>query len=149
MKTFGIALAAALVLSAGAASAQAISEVGVTAGSLDDRTAFGARVGVDAFDLPYGLGLEATYDGTVRQDVVGVNLKTGLALTERLGAYALAGVGYQWSQLQEDQGTWTYGGGLTYDLTERVQLDGRVRVLNTFNDKTEDTLLTVGLNYKF
>ena len=153
MKNFVLAAvtAATLALTAGAATAQerAINEVGVVAGSLADDTAFGARVGLYDFDLPYGLQLEGTYDGTVRQDVVGLNLVGKTALTERVNGYVLAGVGYDWNDRQGDRGVWTYGAGLTYALTPSTELDLRVRTFNSFRDSSDDTAVTLGVNYAF
>ena len=152
MKNFVLAAvtAATLALTAGAATAQerAINEVGVVAGSLADDTAFGARVGLYDFDLPYGLQLEGTYDGTVRQDVVGLNLVGETALTERVNGYVLGGVGYDWNDAG-DEAVWTYGAGLTYALTPTTELDLRVRTFNSFEDSSDDTAVTLGVNYVF
>lgn len=151
MKNFVLAAAAVATLAmAGTASAQerAINEVGVVAGSLSDDTAFGARVGLYDFDLPYGLGIEGTYDGTVRQDVVGLNLVGKTALAERVNGYVLGGVGYDWNDAG-DEAVWTYGAGLTYALTPTTELDLRVRTFNSFEDSSDDTAVTLGVNYVF
>lgn len=151
MKTMIFAAVAALALSTAPAMAQdrAITEVGVTAGAIGGDTSFGARVGLHDFNLPYGVQLEGTYDGTEWQDTVGVNAVKTVPLTDRFAAYGLVGLGYDWNDNRGDRGTWAYGGGMTYALTETIGVDARVRVINALEDSSDDTAYTVGLNYKF
>ena len=65
--------------------------------------------------------------------------------------YALAGVGYR-TQSHNDRNIWNYGGGLKYNLTSSLELDGRYRrtedLKTTRTSKPEDRV-TLGVNYKF
>jgi opacity protein-like surface antigen len=137
-------IAAAAVLMAGTASAQ---EVGGAVGQIEGRdTVVSAR---------YQTGLvEFTADTLTDGDVfdttlVGVNLVKDFALTERLSVYALGGLGYAWSPGFETA-TYAYGGGATFALTDRVELDARVREVEAFrSDTPRQTIATLGFNVKF
>ena len=64
--------------------------------------------------------------------------------------YALAGVGYKWSDAK-DEAIYNVGGGFRYGLTKNFELDARYRHLANFkNDKpSKNDAFTVGVNYKF
>ena len=64
--------------------------------------------------------------------------------------YALAGVGYKWSDAK-DESIYNVGGGVRYGLTKNLELDARYRHLANFkNDKpSKNDAFTVGVNYKF
>ena len=65
--------------------------------------------------------------------------------------YALVGVGYR-TEKHNDRNIWNYGGGLKYNLTSSLELDGRYRrtedLKTTRTSKPEDRA-TIGVNYKF
>lgn len=152
-----LALAAVLATASTAAMAQArpaVAEVGAYAGGWEDNdTVLGARVQFDDIRTPYNLAVEVTYDGLVGdnrvdRDLIGVNLVGEHALDRGFGVYALAGVGYQWSTVG-DNATWTYGAGLTYAVSQRTELDLRVRTINSFENGSDDTAVTLGVNYAF
>lgn len=151
MKMLTILAASAAVLMAGAASAQ---EVGVGFGSAEGRdTAVSARFS-PAVVGPLGTDVEFTYDTLVGDnsfdaDAVGVNLVKDFNLTDRLAVYGVAGLGYAWTDYA-DSATYTYGAGATFDLTDRLQLDARVREIEAFRDNSEGlTVSTIGFNLKF
>lgn len=146
-----ITLIVAAALMAGAASAQ---EVGLAVGQLESReTAVSARIQSDIAG-PFGTDIEITGDTLVGDNsfngtLLGANLVKDFDLTNRLSVYALGGLGYAWTS-GFDTATYTYGGGVTYDLTDRFQLDGRVREVESFRDNTSgQTIATVGFNVKF
>lgn len=62
--------------------------------------------------------------------------------------YALAGVGYRWSDVA-NEGIYNVGLGARYALTERVELDGRYRFISNFDNNRTDNVFTVGMNVKF
>lgn len=150
MKMIAI-LAATTALMAGAASAQ---EVGVAYGSAEGRdTAVSARFS-PAVIGPLGTNVEFTYDTLVGDnsfdaDAVGVNLVKDINLTDRFAVYGVAGLGYAWTDAR-DTATYTYGAGAKFDLTDRLQLDARVREIESFRDNTDGlTVSTIGFNLKF
>jgi opacity protein-like surface antigen len=65
--------------------------------------------------------------------------------------YALVGVGYR-TESRKDRNIWNYGGGVRYNLTSSIELDGRYRRTEDLktepNSKAEDRV-TLGVNYKF
>ena len=137
-------IAAAAVLMAGTASAQ---EAGVAVGQLEGNdTVVSARyqtgiVEFTADTLTGGKVLDNTF--------VGVNLVKDFALTERLSVYALGGLGYAWTP-GFDTATYTYGAGATYALTDRIEVDARVREVESFrSDTVGQTIATLGFNVKF
>jgi opacity protein-like surface antigen len=94
---------------------------------------------------------EGTYDYS-KGDVntVAVNSVVGYD-TGIVTPYALAGVGYR-NEPHNNRNIWNYGGGLKYNLTSSIELDGRYRrtedLKTTRTSKPEDRV-TLGVNYKF
>jgi opacity protein-like surface antigen len=70
-----------------------------------------------------------------------------------LTVYALAGAGDEVSEKGKTNYTYSYGGGLKYDVTKNVELDARYRRIDYFlsNPSTghKEDRVTVGLGYKF
>ena len=99
----------------------------------------------------FGLAGEGTYDYS-KGDVntVAVNSVVGYD-TGFVTPYALAGVGYR-NEPHNNRNIWNYGGGVKYNLTSSIELDGRYRrtedLKTTRTSKGEDRA-TVGVNYKF
>lgn len=64
--------------------------------------------------------------------------------------YALAGVGYAWNTVK-NQDVYAVGGGVRYSVTNNIELDGRYRHIANFkNEKgTKNDAVTIGVNYKF
>lgn len=154
MKNVILAATAALALTvaAGTASAQAVplTEVGVAAGTVDgDFNAFGARAQFGDITTPFGTNIEVTFDGARSSELIGVNLVAERALTDRVGVYALGGLGYAWIDNGDDAPTWTYGAGATYRVNDRVEFDLRARTINSFENRSDNTIYTLGVNFAF
>ncbi len=62
--------------------------------------------------------------------------------------YALAGIGYRWSDAK-NEGVWNVGAGVRYNVVENVELDARYRYISSFQNERAGNLFTLGLNYKF
>lgn len=144
--------AVAVALMASAASAQ---EVGVAVGSVEGRdTVASVSYSPTAVTGPFNTQVEFTYDTLVGDnsfdaDLVGVNLVKVVNLTDRLAVYGLGGVGYAWTNV-EDRATYTYGAGVSYDLTDNLRLDARVREVEAFDSNTDAfTVSTVGFVARF
>lgn len=148
-----LAATAAIALgAAGAAVAQPIpvTEIGGSVGTVEGNyTNYGVRAQLGEINFPFSTNLELTFDGNERgTELLGANLVAERQLTDRVGGYLLGGVGYRWANRYEDA-TWTYGGGLTYALTERTELDLRARTINSFENSRDDTIYSLGVNFKF
>ena len=65
-----------------------------------------------------------------------------------LTPYALAGVGYRWSDAKNEP-VWNVGAGVRYDVTKNVELDARYRYVSSFQNERQGNAFTLGLNYKF
>lgn len=65
-----------------------------------------------------------------------------------LTPYALAGVGYRIADVKNEP-VWNVGGGVRYDLTSNIGVDGRYRYLSDFNRLRDENIVTLGVNYKF
>jgi hypothetical protein len=140
-------LAVALASVALLATPTFAQEVGVGLGTVDgNETTYAVRVQPFA-DAP--LTFEGTFDAFDSTDLLGVNLVATKGLTDRLGVYALGGVGYRWDNRLTEDATWTYGAGATYELTESLGLDARARSVNSFENDRDVTLYTVGVNVSF
>lgn len=73
--------------------------------------------------------------------------------------YAFAGIGYGWNAwgkgandfVDDAKALYNIGGGLRYDLTKNVELDGRYRYIQAINGaKFENNhVISLGANYKF
>ena len=152
MNKLGImAIAAVGLLAASAASAQ---EVGVSVGSVESRDTVVSASYSPAVTGPFNTQVEFTYDTLVGDnsfdaDLVGVNLVKVINLTDRLAVYGLGGIGYAWTNV-EDRATYTYGAGASYDLTDNLRLDARVREVEAFDSNTDPfTVSTVGFVARF
>lgn len=62
--------------------------------------------------------------------------------------YALAGIGYRWSDAKNEP-VWNVGAGVRYNVVENVELDARYRYISSFQNERAGNLFTLGLNYKF
>ena len=152
MNKLGImAIAAVGLLAASAASAQ---EVGVSVGSVESRDTVVSASYSPAVTGPFNTQVEFTYDTLVGDnsfdaDLVGVNLVKVINLTDRLAVYGLGGIGYAWTNV-EDRATYTYGAGVSYDLTDNLRIDARVREVEAFDSNTDAfTVSTVGFVARF
>lgn len=65
-----------------------------------------------------------------------------------LTPYALAGVGYRWSDFKNEP-VWNVGAGVRYGVTKNVELDARYRYISSFQNERQGNAFTLGLNYKF
>jgi len=143
--------AVAVALMASAASAQ---EVGLSVGSVEGRDTVASASYSPAVTGPFNTQVEFTYDTLVGDnsfdaDLVGANLVKVVNLTDRLAVYGLGGVGYAWTNV-EDRATYTYGAGVSYDLTDNLRLDARVREVEAFDSNTDAfTVSTVGFVARF
>ena len=97
---------------------------------------------------PLGLGVEGTYDYKQgdTQDISG-NVLTSMKFGS-FSPYALAGVGYRWSDAANEK-TWTVGGGVKYSLTRSLEVDTRYRRIEGFDSKRTEDRATIGVNFKF
>jgi opacity protein-like surface antigen len=62
--------------------------------------------------------------------------------------YALAGVGYRVADVKNEP-VWNVGGGVRYEITSNIEIDGRYRYLSDMNRKRDENIFSVGVNYKF
>jgi opacity protein-like surface antigen len=114
---------------------------------------FGASLG---YQFNKYLRAEGTYDYRYNEDNSRTKLSSSTALGNLIvqypiGAftpYALAGAGYRWSDLKNEQ-VWAAGGGVRYAVTRNVEVDGRYRYIANYDNKRDNSVFTVGLNYKF
>lgn len=131
--------------------------VGVTVGQRtgDDRhTSVGVSVGRQlnkniAVEGQYEHGFNRKNGDTVRDRVSG-NVLVG----QRIGAvtpYVVGGLGYEWRDGADDRAVYAVGGGAKLHVTERVDLDGRYRYINSLDSgkRGAENLFTVGVNFKF
>lgn len=65
-----------------------------------------------------------------------------------LTGYTLAGIGYRWADVK-NEAIWNVGGGLKFDITKKIELDGRYRYIANFENDRSSNMFTVGVNYKF
>ena len=65
-----------------------------------------------------------------------------------LTPYVLAGIGYRWSDAQNEP-VWNVGAGLRYGVTKNVELDARYRYISSFQNERQGNAITLGLNYTF
>ena len=116
------------------------------------------------FGYSYGsyMAAEAYYDyvrpekqayGRDKQQF-GINLLPKYRLgNSGLTIYALAGVGDEVDEKVKTNYTYSYGGGIKYDVTKAIELDARYRRIDYFTTNTatghQDDRVTVGLGYKF
>jgi Opacity protein and related surface antigens len=112
---------------------------------------FNARGG---YDFGY-VRLEADYDYLGNRHRDGLNLVTGNALFEysfnRITPYALVGTGVVFNEFGNREGVYNVGGGVRYNVTSNVEVDGRYRYVDTINQTRRDGehVTTLGVNYKF
>ena len=62
--------------------------------------------------------------------------------------YALAGVGYRWTDIKNDY-VYNVGGGVRYSVTKDIELDARYRYINDFDNVKHNNVISLGANYKF
>jgi opacity protein-like surface antigen len=128
---------------------------GVNAGVVrnENDATFGASLG---YQFNNYLRAEGTYDYRYNED----NSRTKLTSSTVMGnaivqfpigsftPYALAGTGYRWSDLKNEQ-VWNAGGGIRYNVMRNVDVDARYRYVANYDNKRDDNVFTVGLNFKF
>jgi opacity protein-like surface antigen len=62
--------------------------------------------------------------------------------------YVLVGGGYRWSGFKNES-VYNVGGGVRYELTSRFEVDARYRYVADFNNRRDENVMTLGVNYKF
>ena len=62
--------------------------------------------------------------------------------------YAIAGAGYRFSDTKNEP-IWNVGGGVRYELTSNIDLDGRYRYITDFKRKRDENVVSLGASYKF
>lgn len=98
--------------------------------------------------------VEALYDyGWRNNSAYNSNSLVGNVIAQypfgRVTPYALAGTGYRWTK-DRDEAIWNVGGGLRYSITTNVEADLRYRYISNYSGtKTNDNVVTFGLNYRF
>jgi opacity protein-like surface antigen len=65
-----------------------------------------------------------------------------------LTPYALAGVGYRWTDIKNDY-VYNVGGGVRYGVTKNIELDARYRFVTDFDNLKQNNVISLGANYKF
>ena len=70
--------------------------------------------------------------------------------------YGLAGLGYRWNSASTvaDHSVYNVGGGVKYDFTKNIEIDGRYRRIDGLQSKdrtstSAEDRATIGVNYKF
>lgn len=137
--------------------------VGLNAGgSVGSDRAYSGGV-VAGYNYSQYLAAEYGYDYVrPNSDVAGRDTKhqVGASLLPkyRLGnspftVYALGGVGYSFNEQTKNGTTYSYGGGVKYDVAKNIEFDARIKRVDYFSDaatraRAEDRV-TAGLNYKF
>ncbi|QIG65986.1 outer membrane protein [Ochrobactrum phage vB_OspM_OC] len=95
---------------------------------------------------------ELAYEYTVNNShLLSTNFIAGYPLNG-IKPYVLAGVGYKWNDNHSDYAVWNVGGGIKFNVTERLELDTRYRFVKPFdggNDSEKDHRITVGVNYRW
>ena len=69
-----------------------------------------------------------------------------------LTPYLMAGAGYRWDNETANHTVYNLGGGVKYDLTKSIQLDGRftrTEAFDTAKYRGYEDKFTAGVNYKF
>ena len=85
----------------------------------------------------------------LKSDVVTGNAIAQLPLNLfNVTPYALAGVGYKWSDAK-DEYIYNVGGGIRYSLSKNIELDARYRYISDFKNERNTNAFTAGVNYKF
>lgn len=128
---------------------------GVNAGLVraERDASFGASLG---YQFNKYLRAEGTYDYRYNEDNAATKLTSSTVMGNAVlqfpvGAftpYALAGSGYRWSDLKNEQ-VWNVGGGVRYGVTRSVDVDARYRYIANYDNKRDDNVFTVGLTFKF
>ena len=156
-----IATLFALGLTAGAAHAQTTglyvgAGAAVQGTSVEDAQWGGtATVGyrVNRFLSVEGLADFGAGTGTLRGNQALFGVVTAGVPVGPVTPYVLAGVGYGFNGLaltQNDPGSlWTAGVGVRYAITNRWELDGRWRRIESFNGDASAERFTVGVNFRF
>ena len=85
---------------------------------------------------------------------VGVNLLPKYRLGNTpFTVYALGGVGYSFDEKTKNGTTYSYGGGVKYDVAKNIELDARIKRVDFFSDSANrakaDDRFTLGINFKF
>jgi len=133
--------------------------VGVRGGDLYKNEVNNWTVGGNAgYEVNKFARVEINYDRLNNKDhkVFNSDIVTGNAIAQlpigifNLTPYALAGVGYGWSDYKNGN-IYNVGGGIRYDFAKNIELDGRYRHISNFkNEKTSTTdAFSLGVNYKF
>lgn len=62
--------------------------------------------------------------------------------------YALLGGGYRWSGFKNES-VYNVGAGVRYEIASRFEVDARYRYVADFNNRRDENVMTLGVNYKF
>ena len=97
--------------------------------------------------------IRPAHGGDTRQQVALSILPKYRLGNSPLSVYALGGVGYSWDEKSKNGTTYSYGGGVKYDVSKSVELDARIKRVEFFSNgpgvpRTDDRF-TIGLNFKF
>ncbi|MET3925312.1 hypothetical protein [Devosia sp. 2618] len=128
---------------------------------LNDTTygVLGAAVGVNFLPAdPFLIGAEVTADYIWNQNALSTgeffaNLRAGAVLTDAVLVYAIAGVGVQ-TQNGNNEGVYQLGGGVELAVTDAITVRGEVVGQGDFRDEAGDAFFesakaTVGVFYHF
>ena len=130
--------------------------VGVRGGDLYKSEVNNWTVGGNAgYEVNKFARVEVGYDrvdnkkNNLKSDVVTTNAIAQLPLSlSNITPYALAGVGYKWSNAK-DEYIYNVGGGVRYSLAKNIELDARYRYISDFKNDRNTNAFTAGMNYKF
>ena len=132
--------------------------VGARVGSLSNQIdSWNGRVTgglTGGYEVNNFIRVEGNYDYSHSNQVLNRNhIVTGNAIGQyKIGfgvvPYALAGIGYRWSDLS-NEAVWNVGGGARYDSAYNIEVDLRYRYIADFDRVRENNVVTLGVNYKF
>jgi opacity protein-like surface antigen len=131
--------------------------VGVRGGGLYKDEVNNWTVGGNAgYEVNKFARVEVGYDRLDNKDIKALKTDavTGNAIAQlpigifNITPYALAGVGYGWSDYKNG-GIYNVGGGVRYGVTNNVELDARYRYISDFKNEVTTNAFTAGVNYKF
>jgi opacity protein-like surface antigen len=131
--------------------------VGIRGGDLYKNEVNNWTVGGNAgYEVNKFARVEVNYDRLNNKDIKALKTDavTGNAIAQlpfnlfNITPYALAGVGYGWSDYKNG-GIYNVGGGVRYGVTNNVELDARYRYISDFKNEITTNAFTAGVNYKF
>jgi len=158
-----LAIAAALGIAAFTTTAEAqntgvyVGAAGAVQGTSIDNGQWGGSASV-GYRLNRYLGVEALADFTSETETARGSqalfaVGTAGFPVGPVTPYVLAGAGYGFNGLagadNNPQELWTAGVGVAYNISDRWQLDGRYRRVESFNGNATADRITLGLNFRF